>query len=51
MARRPIEMLVKPGLTFGWVVKWKSDLNFVEILVNDVISTLVHLHIELMHRA
>lgn len=41
MARRPMETLVKPELTFGWVVKWKSSLNFVRILVNDVISTFV----------
>lgn len=44
MARRPMGTIVKPGLTFGWVVKWKSGLNFVGIPVNDVISTFVHLY-------
>lgn len=46
MARQPMGTLVKPGLTFGWVVKWKSGLNFVGIPANDVISTFVHLHTE-----
>ena len=43
MARKPMGTLVKPGLTFGWVVKWKNGLNFVGIPVNDVVSTLVFL--------
>lgn len=42
MVRRPMGTLVKPGLTFGWVVKWKSGLNFVGIPVNDVISTFTY---------
>lgn len=46
MAGWPMGTLVKPELTFGWVVKWKSGLNFVGIPVNDVISTFVHLYIE-----
>lgn len=46
MARRPMGTLVKPELTFGWVVKWKSGLNFVGIPVNDIISTFVHSYTE-----
>ena len=42
--RRPMGTLVNLGLTFGRVVKWKSSLNFVGIIVNDVISTFVRLY-------
>lgn len=43
--RRPMRTLVNLGLTFGRVVKWKSSLNFVGIIVNDVISTFVRLYL------